>query len=183
MTVAPGGASVPPSATIQFSATVLGSSNSAVNWSVDGIVGGSTDLGTIDATGLYTAPAADGTHLITATSQANDAAQGWQFVQVGSGSGSGGSTPAITVSVSPGSVSLPQGGTQQFTATVTGATNPAISWAVNGIVGGNSQVGTISAGGVYTAPLGTSGGATVTATVSGVTGGAGVTFGNPGGQY
>lgn len=40
----------------------------------------------------------------------------------------------------------------QFTAAVTG-TNASVTWAVNGIAGGNSTVGTISAQGNYTAPV------------------------------
>jgi len=54
---------MPPSAeiragdTVQFSATVKGISNQAVSWSVNGTAGGSTTVGTIDANGLYHAPA------------------------------------------------------------------------------------------------------------------------------
>jgi hypothetical protein len=40
-----------------FTATVTGSSNQAVTWSVNDIAGGSATLGTITASGLYTAPA------------------------------------------------------------------------------------------------------------------------------
>jgi hypothetical protein len=41
--------------------------------------------------------------------------------------------------------------TQVFTATVTGAST-AVTWAVDGTVGGSAAVGTITAGGVYTPP-------------------------------
>ena len=44
-------------ATTQFTATVTGTANTAVAWQVNGIAGGSAALGTISATGLYTAPA------------------------------------------------------------------------------------------------------------------------------
>ncbi len=44
--------------TTQFSALVNNSSNQAVTWQVNGTSGGSAALGTISATGLYTAPAA-----------------------------------------------------------------------------------------------------------------------------
>jgi hypothetical protein len=40
----------------QFTATVTGSSNTTVSWFVDGVAGGNTTNGTIDSTGLYTAP-------------------------------------------------------------------------------------------------------------------------------
>jgi uncharacterized protein (DUF1800 family) len=44
------------------------------------------------------------------------------------------------------------GSTAQLTATVTGETNTAVTWQVNGISGGSSAVGTISAAGLYTPP-------------------------------
>jgi hypothetical protein len=51
-----------------------------------------------------------------------------------------------------------------FQATVTGTTNGAVTWEVNGITGGNSTVGTITAGGVYTAPAQVPNPASVTVT-------------------
>jgi hypothetical protein len=39
-----------------------------------------------------------------------------------------------------------------FSATVTNTSNTSVSWSVNGVVGGDAAVGSISAGGVYTAP-------------------------------
>jgi uncharacterized protein (DUF1800 family) len=44
------------------------------------------------------------------------------------------------------------GSTAQLTATVTGETNTSVTWQVNGISGGSSAVGTISAAGLYTPP-------------------------------
>jgi serine protease len=59
----------------------------------------------------------------------------------------------ITVSVTPDSVTLVAGtGTQAFTATVANSSDTRVSWSVNGIVGGNASVGTISATGSYVAP-------------------------------
>ena len=40
----------------QFSATVTNSTNTSVNWSVNGIAGGNSTVGTISSAGLYTAP-------------------------------------------------------------------------------------------------------------------------------
>jgi hypothetical protein len=60
----------------QFQATIQ-SSDAPVSWSVDGILGGNTTVGTIDSTGLYTPPTnppAAGPHKITAVSQ-NDSTQ------------------------------------------------------------------------------------------------------------
>ncbi len=42
--------------------------------------------------------------------------------------------------------------TPLFTATVTGTADTSVTWAVNGIAGGNSTVGTIDANGDYSAP-------------------------------
>lgn len=57
----------------------------------------------------------------------------------------------VQVSVSPSSAAVLAGATQQFTATVTGTGNSSLTWSVNGLPGGNSTVGTISASGLYTA--------------------------------
>jgi uncharacterized protein (DUF1800 family) len=65
--------------TSQFSATVTGTSNTAVNWQVNGVTGGSATTGTITAAGLYTAPAtmpSSTTITIAAVSQASAAAIG-----------------------------------------------------------------------------------------------------------
>src|SRR6516165_3169921 len=42
---------------VQFNATVSGSSNTAVTWSVNSVAGGNSSAGTVNSTGLYTAPA------------------------------------------------------------------------------------------------------------------------------
>lgn len=56
----------------QFTAGVTGNTtNFNVNWSVDGTSGGSVATGTISSSGLYTPPAAGGTHTVTATSAAD----------------------------------------------------------------------------------------------------------------
>jgi hypothetical protein len=181
VSVSPSGVAMVVSGTQQFTAQVAGSSDTAVEWSVDGVAGGSSTVGTIDTTGLYTAPATSGTHQITATSHANAAALGWQFVQVGTGSGaSGGGGSGVSITVSPSYASVPIGGTQQFTATITGATgSPTVTWAVNGVAGGNSTVGTISGTGLYTAPS-TSTGVAITASAAGAIGGASASVGSGG---
>jgi serine protease len=71
----------------------------------------------------------------------------------------------VDVSVSPTSASVQaSGGTLTFTATVTGATNAGVTWQVNGVAGGNSTVGTISALGIYKAPASVPSPETVTVT-------------------
>lgn len=59
------------------------------------------------------------------------------------------SASTVGVSVAPTSSTVPLGGTQQFSATVTGTTNQAVSWSASG--------GTISSTGLYTAPTGAAG--------------------------
>ncbi len=86
--------------------------------------------------------------------------------------GGGGSSPppppvsAITVSVSPASASLAAGSTQQFTASVSGTSNTAVTWSVSNVTGGNATVGTVTTAGLYTAPntVPSPGTVTVTAT-------------------
>jgi subtilase family serine protease len=53
----------------------------------------------------------------------------------------------VSVAISPATATLSTGGTQQFTASVTGSTNTAVTWAATG--------GSISTTGLYTAPTAT----------------------------
>ena len=68
LTVTPGTSVLTFTQTAQFSAGGLGSANAT--WSVDGMAGGNSTVGTVSPAGLYsppTAPAAAGTHTVTAT--------------------------------------------------------------------------------------------------------------------
>jgi hypothetical protein len=56
------------------------------------------------------------------------------------------------VSVNPGRGSITPIQTEQFSATVNGVTSTNVTWAVDGVAGGNSTVGTISTSGLYTPP-------------------------------
>ena len=69
----------------------------------------------------------------------------------------------ITVTISPTTATLEEGQTQQFKAGVSGTSNTAVAWSVDGVAGGNATVGTISDSGLYTAP-GAAGTHTVLAT-------------------
>jgi hypothetical protein len=143
-----------PAAQQQFTATVVGSSNQSVTWTVDAAGPGNSTTGSITGTGLYTAPQLSGTHTITATSVADSTK-----------SASGAITVQGSVSVSPASVGLTFGGSQQFTAAVVGTNNPVVAWSVDGVSGGNSSVGTIDTKGDYIAPSQT-GNHTITAAVA-----------------
>ena len=73
------------------------------------------------------------------------------------------SSGGVTVTLSPRRAAVTTGVGQTFTATVTGTGNTAVTWSVDGVAGGNSTLGTISAGGVYSPPS-AAGTHTVTAT-------------------
>ena len=64
--VTPRQVALTPGQTQQYSASLPGGGSTAVTWSVDGVVGGSSSAGTITGAGAYTAPAQPGTHTITA---------------------------------------------------------------------------------------------------------------------
>jgi len=59
---------------------------------------------------------------------------------------------AVGVTVHPAKTSLTLTEPQQFTAVVVNTTNHSVVWAVDGITGGNSTVGTISSSGLYHPP-------------------------------
>lgn len=125
--------------TRQFTATVTGAANTIVTWTCTN--------GTINASGLYTAPAAlpnPAVATVTATSAADPAVSATTTVTL--------TAPATSVTVTPSSAQVQTGATQQFSATVVNNANTSVTWSVNGVAGGNSTVGTVSAAGVYTAP-------------------------------
>jgi len=66
VSLSPTAATVKPSASYTFTASVTGTTNTAVNWSVVESGGGS-----VSSTGVYTAPATAGTYHVKATSQAD----------------------------------------------------------------------------------------------------------------
>ncbi len=114
-----------------------------MSWTVDSVKGGNAAVGTVSATGLYTAPPASGQHTIGAVSQANSKAS---------------ATTSVTVATTPGLTVLPASATvlvssqQSFQGQSCGMAASNLSWAVDGVAGGNDAVGIISSGGVYTAP-------------------------------
>ena len=127
--------SVPTSGAEQFSATVSGTTNNGVTWSIqEGSAGGSITPG-----GLYSAPSTPGTFHIIATSVADPTKSGVITVTV---------TRAVIITVAPQTVVVRQSATQAFTTTVQNTTNTAVQWSVQeGIAGG-----TITGAGLYTAP-------------------------------
>jgi hypothetical protein len=148
--VDPGSTLLPLGGTQQFLANVTGTANAAVTWQVNGVTSGSAAAGTISTAGLYQAPAtAPGSGItVTAISNANGTTSGSAQVSLAA-SGS----PAISVSTTPAGVTVVYTTyTQAFAATVSGETNTAVNWEVNGELGGDSAIGTIDTTGLYTAP-------------------------------
>ena len=114
----------------QFVATVSNTSNTAVSWSASS--------GTISSSGMFTAPnvSSASTATVTATSVADATKHAQSTVTV--------SPLSVSVAVTPGSTSLPSGGSLQFTATVRNTSNTAVRWS--------ASAGTIASNGTFTAP-------------------------------
>ncbi len=150
VSVTPNPISVAVSTQEQFTATVT-STNTAVTWEVDGIAGGNSTVGTITATGVFTAPATiptPATVTITAVSAADNSSSGSAQATIVAA----GDAVNVVVSTNPPVTEVFTTTTQAFIATVTGTTNTAVTWQVYGVTGGNATVGTIDASGNYTAP-------------------------------
>jgi hypothetical protein len=78
------------------------------------------------------------------------------LISCGGGGGGGGNPPPlpplpVSLSVRPTSALVRTSASQQFTATMS-PSNSQVSWDVNGTIGGNSTMGTISSSGLYRAP-------------------------------
>jgi hypothetical protein len=70
----------------------------------------------------------------------------------------------VSVAVVPTSAALVVGTSRQFSGTVRNSSNTGVVWQVNGTVGGNATVGTITAAGLYSAPSAVPNPSTVTVT-------------------
>jgi hypothetical protein len=166
--VQPTSALVALGATQQFQATVTGSTDTAVEWEVNGIANGNAISGTASAAGLYTAPAVmpnPASVTVTAISQVipGDHASAVVTLQ-----------PGIGVSVLPATAIVAPGGAQIFTVSISGTGTLArgVAWSVNGVAGGDATLGTIMVNSptsaVYTAPAAIPSPATVTVTAASV---------------
>ena len=134
VSVAPTSVSLTASQTQQFKATVTGTANTGVTWSL------SPAVGTISSIGVYTAPpsiASAQNVTVTATSVADPTKSATASVTP---------TPPVGVTVAPASVTLTQSQAQTFSATVTNTGNTAVTWSLSPVVG------SITAAGLYTAP-------------------------------
>ena len=146
ISVTPTTASVVAGGTQQFTATVTGSTNTAVTWSLTG-------PGAISNSGLYTAPSSLSTPAsvtIKATAVADTTKSKTAAVTI----------PAVAATISPTTPSVILGATQTFTANVSNATDTSVTWNIS------SGAGAVDASGLYTAPsmFATPSSATITAT-------------------
>jgi uncharacterized protein (DUF1800 family) len=110
--VTPSTPSVRAGSSQQFTASITGSSNTSVSWTVNGVAGGNSTLGTIDATGMFQAPAtlpSPNSVSVQATSVADATAQATTTVTLLN------PVPALS-GISP--ASIPVG---SFSITVTGS--------------------------------------------------------------
>jgi hypothetical protein len=105
---------------VQFTATVSGSSNSTVTWSV--VEGGG---GAVTNNGLYTAPGVPGTYHVKAVSQADPNASGVATVEV-----SDNADHSVQVSISPSQLKPGEKATLQ--ADVANTASDSVVWQVSG---------------------------------------------------
>jgi len=150
VTVTPSSAKVNKGGSQVLSATVGGATDQSVFWSIVGAGSptGDSAHGFIDNAGVYIAPTSvpsPATITVKATAVADATKSGTATLTIQAGS-------AVSVTVSPGSGNVATFGSMQFTASVTGNANTAVTWKVNGTAGGSASTGTVSAAGLFHAP-------------------------------
>lgn len=133
--------------TLSFSASVTNSSDTSVLWSVNAIPGGSAQVGTISADGLFTAPAdlpPGGKVQVTATSHADSSKSSTVGVTISSD---------IAIMLATFSSNIELGALQSFHASITsnGKPDPTVRWSLSGPSCPNS-CGSVDASGNYAAP-------------------------------
>jgi hypothetical protein len=158
VTVTPSSVTVPPGKTMQFSVKVSGSPNSEVTWLIDPP---DASAGTISQSGYYVAPASPPPPTKAITITARSVADPTKSASAGVKVESAGKVEPI-VKVTPESVTLRPGQTQQFKAEVSGLPRPDVDWSID-----LSGAGTIS-NGLYTAPSSITAKTTVTITARSV---------------
>jgi len=133
--------------TLSFTAAVSNTSDTSVVWSVNGIAGGSVQVGTISADGFYMAPTdlpSTGAVQVTATSQADSSKSANATVTVSSD---------ISFAISTSTATVELGATQPFQASISsnGKPDTAVRWSLTGSACPGS-CGSVDSLGNYTAP-------------------------------
>ncbi len=145
----------------QCTARVLNLSSTLVNWSISG-----TGTGSIDSSGLYTAPGTVPTTnvvTITATAQAKTGLTATTSVTIQQATAINAVT-CVDPATKGSSSTVSSGQSLACTATASGGATISVFWSLSSAFGGN--IGTISAQGNYTAPLIPPPGQTVTITAT-----------------
>src|SRR5579859_4087747 len=123
ITITPSVITVPQGGSQTFFATVQGSGNTAVTWTVQE----GAASGTITSVGLYTAPSTPGVYHVIASSLADPTKSAVAIVTV----------PSVSLTISPQAVTVGLGSELTFSAQVNGTVNTAVTWNVlEGAVGG-----------------------------------------------
>ena len=165
VSITPTSASVPTAGRQLFTASVTGTSNTAVTWGLSGADCSGSSCGTLSTRSLsavYLAPSVapvPTTVNVIATSVADPTKSASANLII---------VPAVVVGVTPANVSTTAGTTQQFAASVTGTSNTAVDWTVSGAGCSGTACGTINSSGLYTAPFAVPSHGTVTATATSV---------------
>src|SRR5712672_702378 len=147
VSVSPANSSVVLGGQAMFAATVLNTTDTIVNWSVNGVPGGNSLLGAITSAGVYTAPPdmpSSATVRVTATSQADPTKSATGTLAISSD---------ISLGLTPNPASVELGATQTFQASVMSNGHPgtAIRWSLSGPACA-SGCGSVDLSGKYTAP-------------------------------
>ena len=165
LSISPTGASVPTAGMQPFTASVTGTSNTAVTWGLSGAGCSGSSCGTLATSSLsavYLAPSVAPTPAsvnVIATSVVDPTKSASANLII---------VPAVVVGVTPTSASTTAGATQQFAASVTGTSDTAVTWTVSGTGCSGATCGTITSSGLYTAPPAVPSPATVTITATSV---------------
>jgi hypothetical protein len=130
-----------------FTATVANASDATVVWSVNGVAGGNSVIGTISVDGVYNAPAdlpAAPAVQISATSVADTTKSGKSQVTIMSD---------LEITLSNAAAGVELGATQSFRALITSNGHPdgAVRWALSGTAC-SSGCGAVDANGNFSAP-------------------------------
>lgn len=131
---------------LSYTATVTGTSVSAVDWTVSGAGCSGAACGTISSTGVYTPPdivPAPPTITITATSQTDSSKSGNATLTIGSD---------VALTVWPQAARVTVNNSRQFLRMLTGSGNTAVRWSIRGTGCATANCGSIDAAGQYRAP-------------------------------
>lgn len=131
--ISPSSVTITSGGSHQFTASVSNATTSAVTWTASG--------GTISSAGMFTAPKVNTstTFHLSATSVADPTKTANAVVNVDKAT-----VPPVSLEISPSSITITSGASHQFTALVSNASTPAVTWKASG--------GTITSAGMFTAP-------------------------------